>query len=119
VTRSILTCFLSFPFFCVLSSFAKEESILPGVRFGETPFPGKGGAEAFGFGVPFWFWCSGSGAGLTPVRGIDLLPSAIACCHTAPIGNLGMRTQATRQFECTRDLHGVLRAAFVDENRYA
>jgi hypothetical protein len=28
--------------------------------------------------------------------------SAIACCHTAPIGNLGMRTQATRHFECRK-----------------
>jgi hypothetical protein len=51
------------------------------------------------------------------VWGIDLFPSAIACCHTAPIGNLGMRTQATRHFECTGNLHGVLRAAFVDADR--
>jgi hypothetical protein len=48
------------------------------------------------------------------VRGSDLFAAAIACCHTAPIGNLGMRTQATRHFDCTGNLHGVLRAAFID-----
>src|SRR5687768_362100 len=108
---------LSFSFFCVLSSFAEEESILPGVRFGEAPFAGKGGADPFWFAVPFRVWGDSTGAGFATVRGIDFFPSAIACCHTAPIGNLGMRTQATRQFECTGYLHGVLRAAFFDDNR--
>jgi hypothetical protein len=110
---------LSFSFFCVLPSFAEEESILPGVRFGEAPFAGEcgGGADPFWFAVPFRVWSGSTGAGLAAVRGIDFFPSAIACCHTAPIGNLGMRTQATRQFECTGYLHGVLQAAFLNKNR--
>ena len=87
---------------------------MPGVRFGEAPFAREGEAGVFRFDVPFWFCCGGTGAGLSAVWGIDLFPAAVACCHTAPIGNLGMRTQATRQFECTGYLHGVLRAAFFD-----
>jgi len=59
----------------------------------------------------------GAGPGGSPVWGSDFFPSAIACCHTAPIGNLGMRTQATRHFDCTENLHGVLQAAFIDEDR--
>ena len=50
------------------------------------------------------------------VRGSDLFSPAIACCHTAPIGNLGMRTQATRHFECTGNLHGVLHATLFNDN---
>jgi hypothetical protein len=109
--------FSPLPFLRLLSSFAEEESVLPGVRFGEAPFPGEGGAEPFWFGVRFLPWSCGPEAGLPPVGRVDLFPSAIACCHTAPIGNLGMRTQATRQFECTGNLHGVLRAAFFDYDR--
>ena len=43
-------------------------------------------------------------------------PSAIACCHTAPIGNLGMRTHATRHFDCTANLHHVMRSALLDRH---
>ena len=71
---------------------------------------------AFPFAFSFTFEGGGSGAGFAAVRGSDFFPSAIACCHTAPIGNLGMRTQATRHFDCTGHLHGVLQAALFDEN---
>ena len=44
------------------------------------------------------------------------LPAAIACCHAAPIGNLGMRTHATRHFDCTANLHKMMRSAFLDRH---
>src|SRR3954468_14203458 len=42
----------------------------------------------------------------------------LAARHTAPIGNLGMRTQATRHSNCTVDLHDSMRtpASFLHQN---
>ena len=88
---------------------------MPGEGFTEPSLAGKGGSAPLPFAFPFaagWL-----GPCLSTVWGRDFLPSAIACCHTAPIGNLGMRTQATRHFDRTGNLHGVLQAALFDENR--
>ena len=99
--------------FALWAAVAEDELVAFGVGFAEAPFVREGAAVLFGSGFSM-FRDSWSGAGRPAVRGIDLFAPAIACCHTAPIGNLGMRTQATRHFECTGNLHGVLRAAFVD-----
>ena len=46
-----------------------------------------------------------------------------AARHTAPIGNLGMRTQATRHSNCTADLHGSMSSSatptLFDDDRHA
>src|SRR5688500_7773569 len=74
--------FSSFSFFCFLPAFAEEESILPGVRFGEAPFTGEGcgarggGADPVRVCVPFLAWCGGTGAGRAPVGGIGCFPAA-------------------------------------------
>jgi hypothetical protein len=51
------------------------------------------------------------------VRGLDPFSLPVASRHTAPIGNLGMRTQATRHVDCTANLHRMMRTAFLDRNR--
>ncbi len=43
--------------------------------------------------------------------GSGAFPPAIAWCHTAPIGNLGIRTQAMRPVDRTTDLHRVMPSA--------
>ena len=89
---------------------------MSGPGLGESTFARESCTDWWLFVFPF-AGLRGSGAGLAAVGGSDFFPAAIACCHTAPIGNLGMRTQATRHFDDTGNLHGVLRAAFVDEDR--
>ena len=108
------------PFLCFLPSFTEEKSVVPGIGLGESTFPRESCSDWWLLGFPFAFsfaFVDGSGAGLAAVRGSDFFTAAIACCHTAPIGNLGMRTQATRHFDDTGNLHGVLRTALVDMNR--
>jgi hypothetical protein len=51
------------------------------------------------------------------VRGLDPFSLSVASRHTAPIGNLGMRTQATRHVDCTANLHRMMRTALLDRNR--
>ena len=56
---------------------------------------------------------SGVGSPVSPRR---------AARHTAPIGNLGMRTQATRHSNCTADLHGSMSSspsALLHQNGHA
>ena len=74
---------------------------------GTTGSPRRGDASSMGR-----LNCSSDPGGIRSCA----LPSAIARCHTAPIGNLGMRTQATRHIDCTTNLHWVIRSSLF--NRY-
>ena len=91
----------------------KEEFVSPDVCFAESSLT----RESCGDGLLLLLRGFLSAiAWLAAVWGSDLFAPAIACCHTAPIGNLGMRTQATRHFECTGNLHGVLHATLFNDN---
>ena len=95
---------------------AEEELVAGNGRFGATTLVGEGSAAGGGrrgtttFSSPIGRRSCSSGPG--GIRSCPF-PAAIACCHTAPIGNLGMRTQATRHFDCTADLHDVMRSTLL------
>ncbi|ODT00370.1 MAG: hypothetical protein ABS52_18670 [Gemmatimonadetes bacterium SCN 70-22] len=106
----------------------QEEFVAPDGRFGATSLVGERGAMCWGamcWGAMCWgAMCRGATTSSNPIGrrscssdpgGIrsDPFPSTIARCHTAAIGNLGMRTQATRHCDCTANLHDVMRSSLL------
>ena len=108
----------------------EEECIASDRRFSASPLVGErspaGAAAPSAVGsCPVYADCRGTPSPssspmgrrscVSPPGGIrsDPFPSAIARSHAAPIGNLGMRTHATRHFDCTTHLHDVMRSSLL------